>query len=258
MGETTGKKKTQLVKKHKIGLFLENELSKFTRIKKSTSLTLLMNPVEEETDYIADESPSVEITDYKPSIDQDLVMYAGEDDYEMMWKYMYELRIGSDAHTNCMIIFMHHPVDAQGKDIPTGDETAEVVGYRAWLTDSIISIQDMNATEKKLNFKILFGGGITRGIATVNEEDGPVFTPKNKWKPPVKVPEPGSGTVTPNPGEAVTPGTGDNSGTEQGDTTGTGTEGTNPGQDETEPGLEDNQDTTPENEYQTEQEESEV
>ena len=158
-----------------------------------------------------------------------------------------------------MIIFMHRPVDAQGKDIPVGDESAEVVGYRAWLTNSIISVQDMNATEKKLNFKVLFGGGITKGIATVNEEGGPAFTPTDKWKPPVNTPEPepGGGTVSPNPGEVVTPGTGDNSGTEQGDTTGTGTEGENTGTDETEPGLEDNQETTPENEYQTEQGESE-
>lgn len=265
MDTVTTKKKTQLVRKHKIGLFLQNELFEFVRIKKSTSLTLSMNPVEEETDYIADESPSTELTDYKPSIDQDLVMYAGEEDYEMMWHYMYELRTGSDAHTDCMIIFMHRPVDAQGNDIPVGDETAEVVGYRAWLTNSIVSIQDMNATEKKLNFKVLFGGGITKGIATVNEEGSPAFTPADKWKPPVKAPEPGSGTVTPNPGEIVPPGTGDNSGTEQGGTTGTGTEGENPGTeetntgtDETEQGLEDNQDTTPENEYQTEQEESEV
>ena len=265
MDAVTAKKKTQLVRKHKIGLFLQNELSEFIRMKKSTSLTLSMNPVEEETDYIADESPSTELTDYKPSIDQDLVMYAGEEDYEMMWKYMYELRTGSDAHTDCMIVFMHRPVDAQGNDIPVGDESAEVVGYRAWLTNSIISVQDMNATEKKLNFKVLFGGGITKGIATVDEEGSPAFTPADKWKPPGKAPEPGSGTVTPNPGEIVPPGTGDNSGTEQGGTTGTGTEGENPGTeetntgtDETEQGLEDNQDTTPENEYQTEQEESEV
>ena len=53
MDAVTAKKKTQLVRKHKIGLFLQNELSEFIRMKKSTSLTLSMNPVEEETDYIA-------------------------------------------------------------------------------------------------------------------------------------------------------------------------------------------------------------
>lgn len=229
-------KKTQLVKKHKIGLFLKNEREKFVRMKKSVSLTLSMNPQEEENDYIADESPTTELVDYKPSIDQDLVMYAGEPDYEMMWKYFYELHTGSDAHTDCMVVFMHRPVDAKGNDIPVGDTTTEVAGYRAWLTDSIISIQDMNATEKKLNFKVLFGGGITHGIATVSEEEGPVFTPASKWKAPEEVvtPEPGGSSDTP---PEVTPGT------DQEETP------------ETEPG--DNQETGTENTYGSEFDESE-
>ncbi|MCM1258799.1 MAG: hypothetical protein NC307_13220 [Roseburia sp.] len=196
---------TQLVKKHKIGLFLKNESDKFVRIKKSTSLTLSMNPQEEEYDYIADESPTTELVDYKPSIDQDLVMYAGEPDYEMMWNYIYELRTGSDAHTDCMVVFMHRPVDGKGNNIPVGDTETKAAGYRAWLTDSIISIQDMNATEKKLNFKVLFGGGITHGIVTVNEEEGPVFIPKSMWKVPEE-------NLTPDPGGTTLPDSGDNSG----------------------------------------------
>lgn len=227
-------KKTQLVKKHKIGLFLKNEREKFVRMKKSISLTLSMNPQEEEYDYIADESPTTELVDYKPSIDQDLVMYAGEPDYEMMWKYIYELHTGSDAHTDCMIVFMHRPVDAKGNDIPVGDTTTEVAGYRAWLTDSIISIQDMNATEKKLNFKVLFGGGITHGIATVSKEEGPVFTPASKWKVPEEVvtPEPGD-TAVPEPGDTTLPDTEDNSGTDQGGSSETPSE-TTPGTDQEE------------------------
>lgn len=261
-------KTTQLVKKHKIGLFLENEPKKYVRIKKSTSLKLTMNPQEEEFDYIADESPTNELVDYKPSIDQDLVMYAGEPDYEMIWGYMYELRTGSDAHTGCMVVFMHRPVDAKGNDIPVGDTTAKVAGYRAWLTDSIISIQDMDATEKKLNFKVLFGGGIARGIATMSKEEGPVFIPAGEWKEPEEpvTPEPG-GTIVPEPdtGEISGTDTGDNSGTDEGGSpearpdpspeTGQGEDTeTEPGNDE-ETDLEENPET--ENDYQTGLDESE-
>lgn len=159
--------KTTMVKKHKIGLFLQNS-DTFTRIAKGTTLTLSMNPEEEEFDYIADESPTTEIMDYKPSIDQDIVMYKGSPDYEMLWPYFYEMRTGSEAHTGCMIVFMHQPVDASGNDIELGSIT-EVAGYRAWLTDSVISMQDLNATEKKLNFKVIFGGGVTKGFATMQD-----------------------------------------------------------------------------------------
>ena len=150
----------ELVKKHKIALFLYNG-TKYVRIKKSDALTLSMNPVETEYDYIADESPTTEVEDYKPSIDQNLVMYKGSEDYEMMWPYYYERRTGDAAHTKCMIVFMQEP----GTD----------GGYKAWETDSTISMQDLAAVDKKLDFKIIFGGGITNGTATMTDGT-PTFT----------------------------------------------------------------------------------
>ena len=86
-----------LVKKHKIALFLDTGTG-YKRIKKSESLTISMNPDEQDYDYIADESPTTEVDSYKPSIDQDLVMYKGSDDYEMIFPYFYERRVGSKAH----------------------------------------------------------------------------------------------------------------------------------------------------------------
>ena len=44
----------QLVKKHKIALFLDPGTG-YKRIKKSEALTISMNPEENEYDYIADE-----------------------------------------------------------------------------------------------------------------------------------------------------------------------------------------------------------
>ena len=54
-------------------------------------------------------------------------------------------------------------------------EEASGGGYKAWETDSVISVQDLNAVDKKLNFKVLFGGTIKKGIATVVDEV-PTFT----------------------------------------------------------------------------------
>lgn len=142
----------QMVKKHKIGLFL-NPGTGYKRVKKSETLTISMNPEENEYDYIADENPTTEIDRYKPSIDQDLTMYKGEEDYEMVWPYFYERKTGLDAHIKCMLVFMHEPAAAGG--------------YMAWETDSVLSVQDLAAVDKKLNFKILFGGGITNGTAVV-------------------------------------------------------------------------------------------
>lgn len=148
-----------MVKKHLIGLFLNTgtkDAPVWTRIKKSTELTLSMNPETEEFDYIADENPTTELMKYKPTIDQDLTMYKEEADYAMIWPYFYEMRTGSDAHVDCMVAFMQ--------------ESATGGGYKAWKTDSIISVKDLNAVESKLNFQILFGGTVTKGTATKNDE----------------------------------------------------------------------------------------
>ena len=149
-----------IVKKHKIALFL-NGMDGFKRIKKSEELTISMNPEEVEYDYIADENPTTELDKYKPSIDQDLTMYKGEDDYEMIFPYFYEMRTGSEAHTDCMVVFMQEE-EAGG-------------GYKAWQTDSVISVQDLTAVDKKLDFKILFGGTIQKGTATM-VSGNPTFT----------------------------------------------------------------------------------
>ncbi len=148
-----------MVKKHLIGLFLNTgttESPVWTRIKKTTQLTVTMNPETADFDYIADENPTTEVMKYKPTLDQDLTMYKGEADYDMIWPYFYEMRVGDDAHMECMIAFMHE-----------GDTET---GFKAWKTDSVISVQDMNAVESKLNFQILFGGTMERGTAQKSGE----------------------------------------------------------------------------------------
>lgn len=162
-----------MVKKDKIAIWLNNGTA-LTRIKKSTALTISMNPVKTEYDFIADTSTSTELEGYKLAIDQDLTMFEGEADYEMIWKRFYELSIGADAHTDLVIAFMNRPIDAEGADIAVGSTTA-IAGYRAWKTNAVISIKDLAAVDKKINFEILFGGTITFG-SVVMTSGVPVFT----------------------------------------------------------------------------------
>jgi hypothetical protein len=164
-----------MVKKNKIAIWLNNGTA-LTRVKKSTALTISMNPVKTDYDFISDENASTELEGYKPSIDQDLTMFEGEPDYEMIWNHFYEMRIGSDAHTPCVIAFMNRPVDDTGKDIPYGTATTPT-SYRAWQFDSVLSIKDLAAVDKKINFEILFGGTINKGTIVMTS-GVPVFTAK--------------------------------------------------------------------------------
>lgn len=129
------------------------EKEEWKRIKKSTSLTLSMNPETEDVDYIADENPTTELKSYKPSIDQDLAMIKGQEDFEYIWKKFFSMDVGTDAITDVMVVFMFD-----------GDVTA---GFKAWKTSSILSMQDMDAVGSKINFQIMFGGTIEKGLATM-------------------------------------------------------------------------------------------
>ena len=154
-----------MVKKHEIAIMLDtgtDAAPAWKRIKKSTTLTISMNPQTEDFDYIEDVNPTTELKNYKPTLDQDLTMYRNEEDYKMVWPYFYEMRTGSEAHVPVLIVFKQE-----------GNTTD---GYAAWKTDSVLSVQDMNAVDSKLNFQLLFGGTIERGTVKMSDS-GIVFTP---------------------------------------------------------------------------------
>lgn len=154
-----------MVKKHKIGLFIDigNDVTNpnFKRIKKSTELTISMNPETQTFDYIADESPTTELDKYAPSIDQPLTMYEGEDDFKMLFKRYFYQSTGTEAHARVMIVYMF-----------AGDSTN---GYLAWESDCILQTSEMNAVDSTLTMSITFGGTVRKGVATV-ANGVPTFT----------------------------------------------------------------------------------
>lgn len=154
-----------MIKKHQIALYLdkseEQDGTGYTRIKKSTVLTIAVNPQTEEYDYIADEFPTTELTRYNPTIEQDLTMIKGEADYDMIFDAFYNLKVGNDAKMKCLIVFM-----AEG----------QASAYKAWQTTATIIINDLNAVDSKINFNIAFGGDTQRGTANLSSGT-PTFSP---------------------------------------------------------------------------------
>ena len=148
-----------MIKKHPIALFVntgERQAPVWTRIQKSTALTLAMNPETEEVDYIADESPTEELVKYKPSIEQPLKMIKGEPDFEYFWDKFFAMDTGNEAKTDYLIVFYFDKIE--GEEQPT---------YKAWNGECTISFNELNAVDSELNFDLMFGGTVLRGLATV-------------------------------------------------------------------------------------------
>ncbi|QQO10218.1 hypothetical protein [Breznakiella homolactica] len=156
----------EMVKKHRIGLFINTgtgEAPAWKRVKKTTELTLSMNPQTQEYDYIADEAPTTELQRYAPQINQALTMYKGEDDFEFVYEKFFNLHTGNDAKVDVMIVFMFDEV------------TGETDKYRAWKSEGIMSISDMDAVNSVINFDLILNGSIQKGTAAVTA-GVPVFT----------------------------------------------------------------------------------
>lgn len=166
---------SEMVKKYKIAPFLntakdasgfvDKTTPTWTRIKKTASFDLNLNPETEDYDYIADENPTTELKDYKPSFNTPLVMYKGEADYEFVFDKMFNLDVGSKAKSEILLVFFQHPVDEQ--DTPSH--------FKAWKADCALSVNDLNSVDSTITFDVLFGGTVSKGYVTVTNGT-PVYT----------------------------------------------------------------------------------
>ena len=148
-----------MIKKHLIALFVDTsntDTPTWTRIKKSTEIAIAMDAQTEEYDYIADEIPTTELEQYKPSIDQPLKMLENEPDFQYFWDLFYHMRIGEEAKTKCMIVFLF---DNKG--------TSESPAYSAWSGECTIAFDEMNGNDSELSFNLALGADTKIGTATV-------------------------------------------------------------------------------------------
>ena len=131
---------------------------------------LLLYYLPQQVFLTVDENPTTEVIKYKPSLNQPLVMYKGEPDYDFAFPRFYNLAVGDKAKCEVLIVFMQESVEKT-----TGEETS-VTGYKAWKNEAALTFSSLNAVDSTLTMDINFGGHVERGYAYPDSETKkPVF-----------------------------------------------------------------------------------
>lgn len=166
-----------MVRKHQIAPFLNTAIDSttklvdkedptWTRICKTASFDLNMNPETEEFDYICDEQPTTELKKYNPSFNTPLVMHEKEDDYKFIFEKFYRLKVGDEAKSELLLVFFQEPVDSAST--PTH--------FKAWRVDCTLTVNDLNSVDQTLAFDTNFAGTIKVGYVTVDDGEIASFT----------------------------------------------------------------------------------
>ena len=164
----------ELIKKHKIGVYLNggtSEAPSWVRIKKATEFTRSMNPSTEERDYIADEHPTTELMDYKPSEDLTVTTYKGEKDFELLYKLYKERAVGEDAKRELLLVSIF-----DSSEIEDSDTSSIVTYYYAEKTDATIALNEFNISSSTLSATVYENGTSTKGYVTFGEDGAVTFT----------------------------------------------------------------------------------
>lgn len=122
----------------------------WVQIKKSSTFTLSMNPQTRTYDFISDQQPQTEIAGYQPSLAQQLTMFKGEKDYQIIFDMMFKRVTGADAHRPFLLVFYQEKANCRN------DGVYETV-YKAWLVDSTVSIGQLDTVNESISFDLNFG-----------------------------------------------------------------------------------------------------
>ena len=164
--------KADLIKKTKVVPFINTgteTVPKWTRIKKSTTFTLTMNPQTKTYDFISSETPQNEIVGYQPSLSQSLTMFKNEPDYQTIFDMLFNRATGEEAHRDVLIAFYKE----KGSYTPPG-ESDSVDCYKAWKGDSLLTVNQMDTVNETIDFDIALND-ITNGAVTINGTGEPTF-----------------------------------------------------------------------------------
>lgn len=159
-----------MVRKHQIAPFLNSAINNsthlvdktnptWTRICKTASFDLNMNPETEEFDYICDEQPTTELKKYNPSFNTPLVMHEKEDDYKFIFDKFYRLKVGDEAKSELLLVFYQEPVDS----------ALTPAHFKAWRVDCTLIVNDLNSVDQTITFDTNFAGTIKVGYVTVSD-----------------------------------------------------------------------------------------
>lgn len=158
---------TELIKKHKTLPFLNKgtpDAPEWVQIKKATEWTHSLNPETEERDYISDEQPTTELTQYKPSMSLAVTTICGEADFELFYDLYKNKLVGEDAKKEYLIVYVFDSVTSGGTDY-----------YYAYKTEATITVDEFNSVSSTITVSIYENGTPTRGYVTL-VDGSPSFT----------------------------------------------------------------------------------
>lgn len=159
--------KEMLIKKHLIRPFLNggtNATPQWVQIGYATEFTRAMNPVTEERDYIKDEHPTTEITDYKPSEALSITTYKNSPDFELLYRLYKERAVGKDAQRQFLLVSLFDKTEVGGKTY-----------YYADLTDCTVVIDEFNTSGSTISATIYENGTNKKGYIEIVDGE-PSFT----------------------------------------------------------------------------------
>ena len=124
--------------------------SVWKRIDYSTIFELAVGEQEEDVDYICYANPVTEINSNKPELPQEIAIYEGNPVYDFLATEFYNLPVGEDCKTGCLICFGG-------------------TGAKAWRAQVAISDKTLNTVDGVITFTLKFGGTIEKGTYTISE-----------------------------------------------------------------------------------------
>ncbi|MGP1459146.1 MAG: hypothetical protein ACTTKL_07535 [Treponema sp.] len=130
-----------LINKTKIVPFLNkgtDSAPEWLQIKKSTSFNLSMNPTTKSFSFISEINETEEVTGYKPALPQEIVMFKGEPDYDMVFDLLYHRYTGAEAHKQVLIAFYQE----ERKYTPAGGEEKTI--FMGWLVDALVKVNNLD------------------------------------------------------------------------------------------------------------------
>ena len=124
--------------------------SVWKRIDYSTIFELSVGEQEEDRDYICFASAVTDVDSNKPELPQEIAIYEGNPMYDFIIGEFYNLPVGQDCKTGCLICFGG-------------------TGKKAWRSQVTITEKTLNTIDGVVTFTLKFGGEIEKGTYTISE-----------------------------------------------------------------------------------------
>lgn len=120
----------------------------YKRVDKSTTFELSINEQTEDKEYICDKNATTEIIANKPTLPLEIVTEEGNDIHDFIANEFYNMPIGSQAQTGCLICF--------------GGSAK-----RAWRGIVTITSKVLNTVDRKYTFEINWAGDVEKGTYSI-------------------------------------------------------------------------------------------